>query len=328
VVLFALSLGAYQFIVSDSLNAIIVLATFLIVASRMVPALARLYSNNVIIRSVLGSARQTLDFMQDYWNTSLRKPPSISLTAIVENANTLVSVSNMSFTYRDDLQSVLTDIELEIHKGDHVAIVGPTGSGKSTLLNLILGLYTPTQGQILIGRQNPVDFVKSNPGYISFIPQEIPVINGTLRENILLGYTTDITDDYLMNVIRLSNLHEFIERLPEGLDTLLSDYGSNISGGEKQRIGIARSLITAPKILVLDEATSALDAQTEFTVQENIQLEQLNLTTITVAHRISTIKHCNLIIYLENGKIVSKGTFSQVKLEVPNFEEQSRLMGL
>jgi len=269
-----------------------------------------------------------LDFMQDYWNTSLRKPPSISLTAIVENANTLVSISNMSFTYGDNLQSVLTDIELEINKGDHVAIVGPTGSGKSTLLNLILGLYTPTQGQILIRRQNPVDFVKNNPGYISIIPQEIPVINGTLRENILLGYTADITDDYLMNVIRLSNLHEFIERLPEGLDTLLSDYGSNISGGEKQRIGIARSLITAPKILVLDEATSALDAQTEFTVQENIQLEQLNLTTITVAHRISTIKHCNLIIYLENGKILSKGTFSQVKLEVPNFEEQSRLMGL
>jgi len=328
VVLFALSLGAYQFIVSDALNAIIVLATFLIVASRMVPALARLYSNNVVIRSVLGSARQTLDFMQDYWNTSLRKPPSISLTAIVENANTLVSISNMSFTYGDNLQSVLTDIELEINKGDHVAIVGPTGSGKSTLLNLILGLYTPTQGQILIRRQNPVDFVKNNPGYISIIPQEIPVINGTLRENILLGYTADITDDYLMNVIRLSNLHEFIERLPEGLDTLLSDYGSNISGGEKQRIGIARSLITAPKILVLDEATSALDAQTEFTVQENIQLEQLNLTTITVAHRISTIKHCNLIIYLENGKILSKGTFSQVKLEVPNFEEQSRLMGL
>ncbi len=328
VVVFALFLGAYQFIVTDALNAIVVLATFLIIASRMVPALARLYSNNVIIKSVFGSAQQTLDFMQEYWFSPLRKSSSISQSDNVENVTTLISISNMSFAYSDNFKTVLTDINFEIHKGDHVAIVGPTGSGKSTLLNLILGLYAPSEGQILIGRQNPLDFVKSNPGYISIIPQEIPVLKGTLRENILLGYTTGITDNYLMNVIRLSNLEGFLEKLPQGLDTLLNDYGSNISGGEKQRIGIARSLITSPKILVLDEATSALDAQTEFTVQENIQLEQLNLTTITVAHRISTIKHCNLIVYLENGKILSKGSFSKVKSEVPNFEEQSRLLGL
>jgi subfamily B ATP-binding cassette protein HlyB/CyaB len=239
-----------------------------------------------------------------------------------------VEIKGLSFRYAENLPFLYRDLNLKLEPGKCIALMGPSGSGKSTLAKLMQGFYQPSDGAILIDDRDIRHFSANDlRSHYGVVPQETILFSGTIYENLTLA-NAHATFEQVIQACKLAEIHDTIEKLPEGLDTLSSDYGSNISGGEKQRIGIARSLITAPKILVLDEATSALDAQTEFTVQENIQLEQLNLTTITVAHRISTIKHCNLIIYLENGKILSKGTFSQVKLEVPNFEEQSRLMGL
>jgi ATP-binding cassette subfamily C protein len=265
--------------------------------------------------------------MGEYWTTF--NDASIKNNKESFLSSPLIAMSGVSFRYQGSNEFVLSDIDLEIFKGDKVAIVGRTGSGKSTILNLILGLYPVTEGDVRIGGVDPISFVRNNPGEISLIPQEIRIIDGTLRQNIFLGLSKgEVSDDFLFEILRVCHLEDFVNKLPEGLESRLQDLGSNLSGGEKQRIGIARALVTKPKILIMDEATSALDSQTELIIQSNIHEMRDQITTITVAHRISTIQNCNLVTYISNGRVLAAGTFHQVKSEVPDFEEQSQLMGL
>jgi ABC-type multidrug transport system fused ATPase/permease subunit len=327
VVLLALIIGAFQFLTTDALGAILALSTFLLVASRTVPALARIFSNNVVVRSIYGSASITLDFMEEYWHSFTDEDKENGHESFPSSP--LVSMSGVKFRYQGSNDFVLSGINLEIFKGDKVAIVGRTGSGKSTILNLILGLYPATEGAVKVSGVDPISFIGRNPGEISLIPQEIRIIDGTLRENILLGLSKiEVSNDFLSEILRVCHLEDFVNKLPNGLDSRMQDLGSNLSGGEKQRIGIARALITKPKILIMDEATSALDSQTELIIQNNIHEMRHQLTTITVAHRISTIQNCNLVAYLSNGRVLAAGSFNQVKSEVPDFEEQAQLMGL
>ena len=152
---------------------------------------------------------------------------------------------------------------------------------------------------------------------------------GSIRSNVALGLSPDLIDDDLVwDALRRAKLADFLREGRDGLDTIVGEHGVRLSGGQRQRLGIARALYTRPLLLVLDEATSALDAETEWAVVETLQELEGNVTTVTVAHRLATVRHCDKVVYLENGQLVSQGSFDEVVADVPNFAAQARLLGL
>ena len=166
-------------------------------------------------------------------------------------------------------------------------------------------------------------------GSIAYVPQEVMLIDGTIRENVCLGYDTElVSDENITWAMKNSSLEGFISSLPLGLDTQVGDFGSKISGGQRQRIGIARALLTRPKLLVLDEATSSLDAQSEASIINSLKSLKGEITIIMIAHRLSSVREADDVIYLKEGRILAKGNFDQIRNSVPDFDSQASLMGL
>jgi ABC-type multidrug transport system fused ATPase/permease subunit len=205
--------------------------------------------------------------------------------------------------------------------------VGSSGAGKSTLVDLILGLRGNDTGQIFIGGLIPGEAIKKWPGAISYVPQNVFVSDSTILTNVAFGYE-EICMDLAWEALEIAQLSEFVKSLPLGVHTPVGEGGNMISGGERQRLGIARALYTKPKLLILDEATSSLDAQTEVAISEAISKLRGDVTIIMIAHRLSSVKNADQVVYLQNGNIVAKGSFSDVKSAVPDFEQQASLMGL
>jgi ABC-type multidrug transport system fused ATPase/permease subunit len=203
---------------------------------------------------------------------------------------------------------VLNDINVEIKPDTLVALVGPSGAGKSTLVSLLLRLYEPTSGRILLDdRENlsiPISVLR---GQMAIVPQDIFLFGGTIRENIAYGKPGS-TEEMIVNAAQKANAWEFISKFPEELDTLVGERGTQLSGGQRQRVAIARAVLKDPKILILDEATSSLDSESERLVQDALEKLMKGRTSIVIAHRLSTIRQADLILVLDNGRIVEQGT--------------------
>ena len=213
---------------------------------------------------------------------------------------------NLSFSYTED-RSILEDVSFDIAKGKMTAIVGPTGSGKSTLINLLMRYYDCPPDTILIDGKDVKDFtLPSYLEHIAIVSQETLLLHDTLRNNICYGLQ-DVSDARVREVLERSRLTDFVAALPEGLDTLIGDRGVKLSGGEKQRVSIARALLKGAEMLILDEATSSLDSQTEKLIQEAIDEAVTGRTAIVIAHRLSTIRHADKIVVIEDGRLVEQG---------------------
>jgi ABC-type multidrug transport system fused ATPase/permease subunit len=218
---------------------------------------------------------------------------------------------------------------LKIHPGETVAIVGSSGSGKSTLADLVLGLNPVTHGSIQISGMDPREVHLTYPGSLGYVPQEVYISRGSLRKNLTLGFNeSDFSDEEIMISLEKSKLLDFTKKLEKGLYTEIGELGNSLSGGEKQRIGVARSLLTNPKLLILDEATSSLDATTESQLSENILQGEGDLTIVIIAHRLATVKSVERLLYLEDGRIIADGDFEFVKKNVPDFLRQANLFGM
>jgi ABC-type multidrug transport system fused ATPase/permease subunit len=223
----------------------------------------------------------------------------------------------------------LKNISLVIDEGTSVALVGASGAGKTSLADIILGVIEPDSGEIKISDLAPSIVVTKWPGAIGYVPQDVIIVNGSIRQNVALGFPSEsITNDLVMDAINTAQLQEFVDASESGLETQVGERGTKISGGQRQRIGVARALYTKPKLLVLDEATSALDGETEANISNAIQALRGETTILVIAHRLSTIRNFDQIIYMEDGKIVSKGTFNELRISVPDFDKQAKLMGL
>jgi ABC-type multidrug transport system fused ATPase/permease subunit len=210
-----------------------------------------------------------------------------------------------------------------------VAVVGSTGAGKTTAIDLILGLLEPENGSVLISGMKPQDAIVRWPGAISYVPQDVVISNGTIRENVGLGYKSEfVSEELVWDAIKAAQLESYVNSLPLGSDTQVGERGTRMSGGQRQRLGIARALFTKPKLLVLDEATSALDGETEAAISKAIQDLRGSVTVIMIAHRLSTVRNADSIIYMNEGQIKSIGTFEEVRAAVPDFDRQAKLMGL
>ncbi|MBR2860925.1 MAG: ABC transporter ATP-binding protein [Clostridia bacterium] len=223
-----------------------------------------------------------------------------------------ITFKDASFAYGEDLSNVLTNINLHIKKGENVALVGPSGSGKTTVCNLIPRFYQLTEGQILVDNRDirsvTLDSLRKN---IGIVQQDVYLFSGSVRENIEYGLPGAKEED-IIEAAKLAGAHDFIMTLPNGYDTYVGERGVKLSGGQKQRISIARVFLKNPPILILDEATSSLDNESEQLVQESLEKLAKGRTTLTIAHRLTTVKSADRILVLTNEGIVEEGTHQEL----------------
>lgn len=223
-----------------------------------------------------------------------------------------INFNKVSFCYNTDYKIILNDFDLTVPAKSIVAIVGGSGSGKSTISRLLFRFYDIQQGAITIDDQDISLITKESlRKNIAFVPQDIVLLNKSLKSNITYGNFA-VAEAKLQAVIQAVHLDGLVEKLPEGLATIVGERGVKLSGGEKQRIAIARALLRSPKILIFDEATSSLDTKTEQKIQKNIYEVASDITTILIAHRLETVIHADKIVFLQQGKIVEEGTHSKL----------------
>lgn len=329
VILAAIIISAIQFMVQDSTQAIATLAVFLAAGSRIAPAVLRLQQNAVQIRSSLASASPTLDLSYELQHVA---PLPINNSEFDRNYvgfDPAIKLENINFSYPGSNENLINNLSLEIKAGDFVAIVGPSGGGKSTVVDLILGIIKPSSGSVMISGLEPLVTYEKWPGAVAYVPQDVYLFDGTVKENLCLGYNPELIDEeQLHRVLRQTKLDFLFETHNHGLLTPVGEAGTKLSGGQRQRIGIARALISRPKLLITDEATSALDSETEASLAESLVSLKGSSTIVMIAHRLSSVRLANLVVYIQDGQIRATGTFGDVRSQIPEFDEQARLMGL
>lgn len=236
-----------------------------------------------------------------------------------------IEFDEVSFSYRGEEKKILNDLNLKIRKGETVAFVGGSGSGKTTILNLAIGFLKADSGQVRIDGKNLMEVnLQSYREHIAVVPQQSILFSGTIRDNITYG-TEGIPDEKLWEIVRAANLEDVIKKMPDGLDTMITEHGDNLSGGQKQRISIARAFVRNPKILILDEATSALDSVSEKKIQDSIQRLVRDRTTLIVAHRLSTIKNADKIAVIGNGGVLEYGNYEELMEQKGEFYHLKKL---
>lgn len=323
----SLIIAAIQFLTQDATRAVAVLAVFLAAGTRIAPAVLRLQQAAIQIKSSLGSAKPTLDLIESLESHSPQ--PDQTNECLFEYPDFVpeISISNLTFAYPGSTKNTISNASLRVAHGTSVAFVGPSGAGKTTMVDLLLGLLDPESGEVSISNQEPLNAIRKWPGSISYVPQDVMIINGTIRENIILGFPNEAhRESEIVRALKIAQLWEFVESLPKGLDTFVGERGSKLSGGQRQRLGIARALFTNPKLLILDEATSSLDGITELGMTEAIEALSGEVTVVIIAHRLTTVRNVDQVVYLQEGKIISAGSFDQVRSDVPDFDAQAKLI--
>ena len=226
-----------------------------------------------------------------------------------------IELQQISYQYPQAEENALDCLDLKINKGESIALIGKSGAGKTTLVDVILGLLIPQHGDIKVDNQSIYSDISVWQNLIGYIPQSIFLLDDSIEKNIAFGTPEHLIDrPKLQQAIKAAQLEELIERLPQGTKTIVGERGVLLSGGQRQRIGIARALYHEREILVLDEATAALDNETESLVTEAIKSLANSKTMIIIAHRLTTVEHCDRIYELERGRIVRSGSYQEVVL--------------
>mgnify|MGYP003706042105 CR=1 FL=1 len=334
-------LAASQLLTQDLSAAVAVIAVFLAAGSRIVPSILRLQGAAIAIRSASGQATPTYELARELDLEALTTASAESFGSIDpatirshlqkghQGFDGSIQISDVKVSYPGTSAPALADVSVSLRAGSSLALVGATGAGKSTLADLILGVLIPDEGKALIGGLTPAEALAKWPGAVAYVPQDVAMANGTVRENVALGLPAVAIDDvWVWEALNRAHLGDFLQDSREGLDTVIGEHGIKLSGGQRQRLGIARALYTRPKLLILDEATSALDAETEQAISQTLQELGGNVTTVTIAHRLATIRHCDLVVYLGGGRVHAQGSFDEVRAMAPDFDKQAQILGL
>ncbi len=329
VVIGSLGIAALQFSINDAAHAIAVLSVFVAASTRISPAILRLQQGAISIKSSVGSAVPTLELIEELEKLDSKISSVDSLNFEHYGFTGEISVERVTLTYPGKEMPAVSDISFKVSPGEVVAFVGPSGAGKTTIIDLILGVLEPDKGKIRVQMLSPLESVQSWPGAIGYVPQDVMISNGTVRENVTLGYSSeDVDDEAVWEALEIAQLSKFVRELPQGLHTHVGDRGAQISGGQRQRLGIARAMFTKPKLLVLDEATSALDGVTEASITEAVHNLKGGVTIVMIAHRLSTVREADVIFYMREGKIEKSGTFEEIREALPEFAKQAKLTGI
>lgn len=300
-----------------------VLGALAIGAQRVLPALQQGYGSWTRIAGSYASIVDTLKLLDQPLSEESLKSDIVPL-----NFKDSIQFKGVSFQYSQEGPWVLEGLDLRIPKGARVGFVGRTGSGKSTALDILMGLLNPTEGEVLID-DKPIEGhqIKAWQRTIAHVPQSIYLSDNSLAENIAFGIPPeDIDMGRVQLAAQKAQIADFIESRAEGYKALVGERGIRLSGGQRQRIGIARALYKKASVLVFDEATSALDNTTENAVMKSIEELQRNLTVLIIAHRISTVRNCDMIVEFEGGRVGMQGTYEQLLDGSPSFREMAKMM--
>ncbi|PWH04988.1 ABC transporter ATP-binding protein [Brachybacterium endophyticum] len=303
-------------------------ALFGVAGFRLVPSLTRFQSTQNRILTNAAFSDYIIDDIEQAREavTRTESPDSAQLGA---DERRDIVLEDVSFVYPSREEPAVRDVSLRIPAGSSVAFVGTSGAGKSTMVDLLLGLLAPSRGRILVGGQDITTVMRQWRSQVGYVPQEVALFDVSVGENVALTWDpADVDEDRVREALQRAQLLEVIEERPEGIHGRVGERGTTLSGGQRQRLGIARGLYAEPRVLVLDEATSALDTATEAAVTAGIRELGEQVTTITIAHRLATIQHCDVVFYMQEGQVLAQGSFQEVVAAVPAFAEQAALAGL
>lgn len=329
VVLGAVLIGGIQFAINDSSQAISTIVVFLAAGTRVAPALLRVQQGSISIRSAVGQAAPTFDLIASLDSVEIEETVEDELKLNHENFQPLVNMTNVSYKYPGNSRFAVQDVTIKILPGHSVAIVGSSGGGKSTIVDLLLGVLDPIEGEISISGKKPIQAFSIWPGAVAYVPQDATISNTSIRNNLTLGYPASaVDDDQIFEVLTATQLDNFVGEITGGMNSIVGERGNLISGGQRQRLGIARALLTRPKLIVLDEATSALDSETEASIAKSLKNLRGIATVVLVSHRLSMVRDFDQVVYMEDGRVKCVGTFDEVREKVEEFDQQASLLGI
>tara|TARA_Y100000741_G_scaffold359911_1_gene341313 strand:- start:6628 stop:8403 length:1776 start_codon:yes stop_codon:yes gene_type:complete len=297
------------------------LITFLFIVNRSSGLASTLIADNNGFVSAIPSFEQIYKLKDESNNTKENENPKI-----IEHFSNSINISNLNFSYSDE--KIIDNISIEIKKGEMTSIVGPSGSGKSTLIDILMGYYEINNKSIFID-EIPFETINLNSwrDLIGYIPQQPFLFNASIKDNILWA-NPEIDEEDILKACKLAYVDDFVSDMKDGYETIVGERGMKLSGGQAQRICLARALARNPQILILDEATSSLDSNSESLIKESIDNLQGNITIISVAHRLSTIVNSNQIFYLKDGNLIEQGTFRELMAKNGEFHRVAQLQGM
>lgn len=319
--------GAAGFIAEgDVQGAMASIALFGLAGFRLAPALVRFQSVLQQLNVSTPHARAVINEIRN--SNRYMEAATIGDTAVLPAEPTAIRLRDVGFRYSPDADEAVRGVTLDVPFGSHVAFVGASGAGKSTMIDLLLGLVEPTSGSISIDDVPLSQALNAWRAQISYVPQEVSLFDATVAQNVALSWRSDFDRERVIAALEQAQVFSLIEARAGGIDGRIGERGLSLSGGQRQRLGIARALYTVPRVLVMDEATSALDTATEAAVTQAIEGLRGEVTTITVAHRLSTIRDADIIFFMRDGEVAAAGSFEEVVAAEPEFALQAALAGL
>ncbi len=322
-----LIVGVFAYLIEGSLNAAISsVVMFAVAGMRLVPALTGFQS---VLNGLNSNQSQVTAVLGDLWQSDKYRAnvENLGKEKLLQEPKEL-RLENVTFTYPTGEQPAVTDVTLTIPMGSSVGIVGESGSGKSTLVDILLGLLVPQSGSIYVDSQNLEDVLGDWRSRVGYVPQDVSLFDGTVAQNVALTWNREPDMAKVEDCLRRAQLWDVLQDRPGGVHARVGERGMALSGGQRQRLGIARALYTDPYVLIMDEATSALDTKTESKVAQAVAGLRGEVTLISVAHRLSTVKDADELFYMEDSFVLARGTFDEVVAMVPTFREQAQLAGL